>query len=179
VIKTVRPSLADVLLPLVLVLGSKYISVFAINIIFNLDWVFSFSVSQVFTLPFVHYVNLTDLVLVNSISSIVMTVVLTVGYALALYRFQYFHENFIEPKVAASLHSKRRDYLIFSEVRAHTQITVWFTLAGLVFLLTLLEFLAGNVVLFALSANFIIVILLGSATVSDMHKKGSKKATNK
>ena len=177
--KTTRPSFADVLLPLVLVLGSKYISVFIINLVLSLEWVFSFSVSQVFTLPFVQYANLADLMLVNSISSTFMIMVLTIGYSVALYRFQYFHENFVEPKVAASLHSKKREYLIFSEVRAHTQITVWFILACSTFLVTLLEFLAGNIVLFVLSLNFIIVVLLGSATVFDMHKKGARKVKHK
>lgn len=108
-----------------------------------------------------------------------MIIVLTIGYSVALYRFQYFHENFIEPKVSASLHSERREYLIFSEARAHTQITVWFTLACVTFLFTLLEFLAGNIVLFVLSVNFIIVALLGSATVFDMHKKGARKVKRK
>ena len=174
-IKTARPPLADILLPLVLVLGSKYISVFIINIVLNLEWVFSFSMSQIFTLPFFRYSNLEDLVLVNSISSLFMIMVLTIGYIGALYRFQFFHENFIEPKVSARLHSKKMEYLIFSETRAHTQITVWFTLACTTFLLTLLEFLAGNIVLFVLSLNLVIVTLLLSATVFDMHKKSLRR----
>lgn len=174
-IKTAYPSFADILLPLVLVLGAKYISVFIINIVLNLEWVFSFSVSQIFTLPFFQYSDLADLVLVNSISSLFMIMVLTIGYTVALYRFQFFHEDFIEPKVSANLHSQKTEYLIFKEARAHIQITVWFILACIIFLISLLEFLAGSMVLFVLSVNFVIVAILLSATVFDLHQKKSRK----
>ncbi len=163
--------LLEAILPIVLVFGAKYISVFVVALLFSLVWSLSFSASQVFTLPFVQFSSPTDLLLVNSVSSLFMTLVLAIGYTAALYRFQYFHENFIEPKVAARVHTGKMEYLIFKETQAHSQITVWFALSWIVFLLILLEFLANSVVLVVLVANFIITLLLGSAVILDMHKK--------
>ena len=172
-LKTARFSLVEAILPVVLVFGAKYISVFVIALLLSLEWAVGFSLSQIFTLPFIQFSNSADLLLVNSVSSLFMTMILTVGYAAALYRFQYFHENFIEPKVAARVHARNMEYLIFKETQAHSQITVWFILSWIVFLLILLEFLAGSAVLFVLVANFIITLLLGSAIVFDMHKKAT------
>lgn len=172
-------TLERTILPIVLVLGSKYIIVFLLNIIFSYSWKFSFSTSQIFSLPFVQYYNTQNLIMVNSISSFFMTLVLATGFAWTFYRFQFFHENFVEPKVSARLHSNKMESLILKEVSAHSQMTVWFSLAWFTFILILLEFLAGTVTLFVLSTNFIIVLLLSSATIMDMHKKGARKVKRK
>ncbi len=111
----------------------------------------------------------------NSLSSFIMTLVMAVGFTFVIFRFQYYHEGYIEPKVASRLHTKKMDRLIISEVRSHNQITVWFTLAWLIFLLTLLEFLAGSLVLFVLVINFTIVCMLSVVVVFDMYKKGTTK----
>jgi hypothetical protein len=168
-------ALEAIILPLVLVIGSKYISVFLVNLIFSLNWGFSFSASQIFSLPFLHYPSQKDLVLANSLSSFVMVLVLAVGFTFVLFRFQHYHEGYIEPKVASRLHAKKMERLIVSEVISHNQITVWFTLAWLIFLLTLLEFLAGSIVLFVLAVNFTIVCMLSVVVVSDMYKKGAAR----
>ena len=169
--KTKKTLLADFLLPTVLIIGSKYVSVFIFNLVLFLDWRFAFSAYQVFTIPFIQYKNQTDLIMVSSFSTLIMTMVLAVGYSLALYRFQYFHEKFITPKLAARLYSKKKEHLIFQEARAHNQITVWFALAWSTFLVTLLGYLGGTIVLFVVLVNLVIVLLLSSATIFDMHKK--------
>jgi len=166
--KTKKTLLADFLLPTVLIIGSKYVSVFIFNLVLFLDWRFAFSAYQVFTIPFIQYKNQTDLIMVSSFSTLIMTMVLAVGYSLALYRFQYFHEKFITPKLAARLYSKKKEHLIFQEARAHNQITVWFALAWSTFLVTLLGYLGGTIVLFVV---LVIVLLLSSSTIFDMHKK--------
>ena len=168
-------ALEETIFPLVLVIGSKYISVFLVNLLFSLNWDFSFSASQIFSLPFIQYSSQEDLVAANSLSSFIMTLVMAVGFTFVIFRFQYYHEGYIEPKVASRLHTKKMDRLIISEVRSHNQITVWFTLAWLIFLLTLLEFLAGSLVLFVLVINFTIVCMLSVVVVFDMYKKGTTK----
>lgn len=170
------PRLMDALiLPVSLVFGSKYIGVFIINLVLSFEWSFSFSASQVFSLPFVHYKSLDELLIANSLSSLIMILVLAVGFTWVFFRFQIFHENFILPKISARLHSKKMEYLIVGEVQAHNQITVWFTLAWLVFLLTLLEFLAGSVVLFVLVVSLTLTLFLSATTLYDMNKKALVK----
>ena len=100
-----------------------------------------------------------------------MTLVLAVGFTFVIFRFQHYHEWYIEPKLASRLHAKKMEHLILNEVRSHNQITAWFTLAWLVFLLTLLEFLAGSLVLFVLTINFTIVFMLSVVVIFDMYKK--------
>lgn len=163
--------LDESILPLFLVFGGKYISALFINLVFSYDWGFSFSVSQVFSLPFVHYSNFGDLLVANSISSFFMSLVLVVGFSWVIFRFQHFHENHISPKIAANLHSQKMEYLIIDEVEFDHQITVWFSLAWLIFILVLLEFLAGNIALFVLSINTATVLFLSVVTIFNLYKK--------
>ena len=79
------------ILPFVVVLGSKYFSVLVINLVLFINWEFNLSIFQVFSLPFIQYSSDGDLMLVNSISSLVMSLVLAFGFTLILFRFQFFH----------------------------------------------------------------------------------------
>lgn len=167
--------LVEAILPIVLVVGTKYISVFVINYLLSYSWEFSFSASQVFSLPFIQYSSSNDLLIANSISSLVMIMVLGIGFSFVFFRFQHFHEKFISPKIAANLHVSKIESIIFSEVDAHNQLTVWFTLSWIVFLTALLEFLAGSIVLVVLIIELTVVLFLSLVTLSDMHKKASFK----
>ena len=109
-------------LPFVLVIGAKYLSALVINLILVINWEPSFSTFQIFSLPFIHYSSGADLLLVNSISSLIMSLVLAVGFTFILFRFQFFHEDFIPPKVASRLHSKKLDRFMISEGQAHNQL---------------------------------------------------------
>lgn len=159
------------ILPIFLVIGTKYISAFVFNLTLSLSWTFNFSDSQIFTLPFIQYSNLEDLIVANSLSSFIMSLVLAIGFIWTIFRFQHFHEYHIPPKVASSLHSRRMEFLIMEEADAHHQITVWFSLAWLIFIVVLLEFLAGSVVLFVLTTTFTIVFFLSAVAIFDVHKK--------
>ncbi len=161
------------ILPIFLVIGGKYISALFINLIFSFDWRLSTSSSQVFSLPFVQYSNLENLIVANSASSLFMSLVLAVGFTWVIFRFQHFHENYVTPKIASNLHSQKMEYLIIDEVRSHHQITIWFSLAWFTFLLVLLEFLAGSIALFVLITNLTIVLFLSVVILFDMHKKAA------
>ena len=161
------------ILPFVVVLGSKYFSVLVINLVLFINWEFNLSIFQVFSLPFIQYSSDGDLMLVNSISSLVMSLVLAFGFTLILFRFQFFHEDFISPKVASVLHSKKLSRLIVNKSQSHNQLTNWCILAWATFLIILLEFIGGTVSLIVLVINLTMVSLLSVVLIFDMLRKGS------
>lgn len=161
------------ILPLAVVLGSKYLSALVINLALSLSWEFGFSAYQIFSLPFIQYSSNENLMLVNSISSLVMSLVLAIGFTLILFRFQFFHEDFIPPNIASVLHSKKLDRLIINKSQSHNQLTSWFTLAWVTFLVILLEFIGGTVNLIVLSTNLTMVSLISVVLIFDMLRKGA------
>ncbi len=161
------------ILPFVVVLGSKYLSALVINLVLSLRWELSFSAYQIFSLPLIQYPSNEDLMLVNSISSLVMSLVLAFGFTLVLFRFQFFHEDFIPPKNASILHSKKMDGLIISKSQSHNQLTTWFILAWVTFLVILLEFIGGSVSLIVLVFNLTMVSLISVVLIFDMLRKGA------
>ena len=144
-----------------------------INLVLSLRWELSFSAYQIFSLPFIQYSSNEDLMLVNSISSLVMSLVLAFGFTLILFRFQFFHEDFIPPKIASILHSKKMDRLIINKSQSHNQLTTWFILAWVTFVVILLEFIGGSVSLIVLIFNLTMVSLINIVLIFDMLRKGA------
>jgi len=163
------------ILPLFILLGTKYISIFIINLLFSFNWKFSFSFYQVFFLPFIHYSDKRQLLVANSLSSLFMVLVLAIGFTWIIFRFQYFHEHHIKPKTASNLHLRKMENLILSDAEVHYQLIIWFSLAWFVFIFILLEFLGGSVILPVLSLNLTVVLFLSLVIMSDMYKKDYSK----
>ena len=163
------------ILPFLILLGTKYISIFIINLLFSFSWKFGFSFYQVFFLPFIYYSDKRQLIVANSLSSLFVVLVLAIGFTWIIFRFQNFHEHHIKPKTASILHQKKMENLILSDAEFHRQLIVWFSLAWFVFIFILLEFLSGSVILPVLSLNLTVVLFLSLVIISDMFKKDYSK----
>ncbi len=165
--------LDEFILPAVVVVGTKYISVFLVAAIFSYSWKPGFHLFQIFSIPFVEFANQQSLIVVNSISSLVTSLVLAAGFTWVFFRMQYFHEDFLPPKVSSKLYQKKMEFLIISDREAAHQVTAWFLIGAGVFLLNLLGFLAGNLVLFVLVISTSTTFFLSTLTILDMTRKGS------
>ena len=163
------------ILPLFILLGTKYISIFIINLLFSFSWKFGFSFYQVFSLPLIHYSDKRELLAANSLSSLFMILVAAVGFTWIIFRYQHFHEHHVKPKTAANLHLRKMENLILNDSEFHRQLIVWFSLAWFVFIFILLEFLGGSVILPVLSLNLTIVLFLSLVIISDMYKRDYSK----
>ncbi|MEX0617273.1 MAG: hypothetical protein WD231_05775 [Candidatus Woykebacteria bacterium] len=156
--------------PIVLVFGTKYIAVLAINLVFDFHWDMGFSSQQVFSLPFINYSNAADLVFTNTLSSFLMVIVLALGFTFILLRFQNFTKNRVKPKVASRLSKKSMEYLLIDEEEAFHQVLAWYVLSWVVFLLVLGEFLASSVSPIVLSFSLTVVFVLTVLSTIEAHK---------
>lgn len=177
----------ELILPFVLLAATRYFSIFIVH------WLFSVQLSvgskfDLLSLPLVSFKDPRDLPSVNSFSWLVTFVALAFFFGFILFRNLHFHENWIEPKVAARLHKKNLEFLITEAREALHQGASWsvITLISIIFVST--EFLNREVstaifgLAYAIGALLIIPFALevvkDSLLNHEVEKKNDRKKPN-
>ena len=166
--------LDEAILPVFLVFGSKLLGIFVLSLLLGFSW--RFSNQGGYLPPFIGYYDFTQGVVANSLSSIVMLLVLAAGFTWVLFRDQHLREDKIHPKVSAYLHRAQMEGFIATNHEMSHQLLVWFSLSWLVLILVFIEYLIGLVVLLVLSLATTFTTLL---TIMILLEERREKAFNK
>ena len=169
-------SLDKIILPLVLLIGARYLGVF----LYALINPFQFSFSRNFdllSLPFVKG-GQEGLLGANSFSWIFTAAVLALAFGFIAFRNLYLHEDLLHPKQATHLHRSKMDHLIVNYQDAFHQGISWWVVALISLSLALADYLSGTAstvafgVIISVSASLLALLLLG---ISKGYKLDSKK----
>ncbi|MCH7541177.1 hypothetical protein IH981_00135 [Patescibacteria group bacterium] len=170
-------SLDKIILPLVLLIGARYLGFFLYGLMSSFQFTFSRNFDLA-SLPFIKYVGESDLLTANSFSWIFTAAVLAFSFGFIAFRNLYLHEDLLHPKQATHLHRSRMDHFIVSSHDAFHQGISWWVVALISLSLALADYLSGAAstiafgVIISVSASLLALLLLG---ISKGYKLDSKK----
>jgi hypothetical protein len=159
----------EAILPAFLVVGAKIGGVLLVTKIFNLD--FALVRSSFFNLPLVGYYNSSSLTVVNTVSSVAMVLMITLGLGWVLIKAHHFHASHIHPKVAAKLNQKGLESLIQDSFEIYHQALVWLALLWFTFFLSLIQFYYGVFDLWAILTLLAAGIILSTIFIWDIKRE--------
>jgi len=135
--------LDELILPLVIVAVSRYLSIFIAALVLP----FSFSLSLAggyHSLWFIDFPNKTQAAQANLISWLFVTTVLAAYFGFVVFRSLHFSHEQLHPKHAQKLHSSNMEFLIINQEEAFHQIVSWLVIDLLIFTFLFFDFLNGG-----------------------------------
>ena len=159
-------SIDEVILPLVLLLGSRYFGVF----LYALIAPFQFTVSSNFdlaSLPFIKCGGSSNLIAANSFSWGLTAAVLGLTFGFIAFRNLYLHEDWLHPKQATYLHRNKMNHFIVNSREAFHQGISWGVVVLISMLLSVADFVTGVMsalafgTITATNASLLALLLLG------------------
>lgn len=167
----------ELVLPFFILLAARYLGIFIASFLLPVGFTVSFKASLI-SAPFIQFASETHLLLANSIAWIFTGIVLAVVFGYVAHRILHFHEDWLHPKQAATLHDRKLDHLIINSHEALHQGVAWAVAAGAVLIATTREFIAGDLstiafgVIISIAATLLILFVFA---VLEDHKLDGKK----
>ena len=169
-------SIDEVILPLVLLLGSRYFGVFLYALITPFQFTFS-STFDLASLPFIRCGGSSNLIAANSFSWGLTAAVLGLTFGFIAFRNLYLHEDWLHPKQATHLHKNRMDHLIVGSKEAFHQGISWGLVVAIAMLLSFADLVTGFLstlvfgTIVSVSASVLALLLLGISRDSKLEGK--------
>jgi len=127
----------ELILPVVVLVAARYLGVFVAQLGFSVNFSLG-TVTDSFTLPFIHFAGPMGQFIANSLSWTFVTIVMAAYFGLVLFRSLHFHKDYLHPKHAKYVHNKRLEFLLIGKEDSFYQTLVWFGLSlAFIFLATL------------------------------------------
>lgn len=137
--KTLVKLIDEAIVPALIIVAAKAFGVFFVARVFGLPFEIK-TKTQILPLPTVSFDSLTDYVIANSYSNLIMFLMVVAGLIWVLVKAHHFHASHISPKLAARLTQLRLSGLISQTLDVYHQALVW--LLFLWFTVALLGFYA-------------------------------------
>ncbi|OGY24103.1 MAG: hypothetical protein A2172_00990 [Candidatus Woykebacteria bacterium RBG_13_40_15] len=139
----------ELILPLVIIVMTRYLSVFLAALLAPLN--FSIGVSSSFhTLLFLSFSDKNQAVLANFISWMAVATVLAMYFGFVLFRGLHTASEQLHPKYAQDLHKRNLDFLVIDQNETRHQTIGWLAIVVLVSCLMLYDFLSVGLPAFSL-----------------------------
>ncbi len=155
------------ILPAVILVASKILSLIVLNRKFNLSW-------QLGTNGIVYSLK-QDFVFANSYSSLFMYFSIMVGLFLVIIRASKWHSTHITPSLAAKLHEKKLDFLVSDNLSVYSKAAVWLSYSWLstflMFIQSYNHLLFSWIAYVALVVSFIVTVFV----IVDLEKEFNAK----
>ncbi len=132
----------EAILPVVIVIAAKIASIFVLTYLFSIPWTFQAD-EATFGFYFINFKKLSDVYFVVSLSDLVVSLTVAIGFLWVLFRGNYFGEDKIHPITASRLHKKGQESLIVSRNETYHQALIWLSLSWFTFFLVLDNVLSG------------------------------------
>lgn len=157
----------EAILPAVLVIGGKVISLAALVWFLGLSWQFSTTT----LIPTVSFDNPVDLLLVNSYSNLVMFVVIAAGLFWVLFRAHVLHDTHISPSLTLKLLTWDLTAFLTSSFDVFHQAVVWFAFLWLVLLSLGLHVVLGITYFWVFVIALVFSLLLTWLLIEDIERE--------
>jgi hypothetical protein len=169
-------SLDEVILPFVLLFWARYLGIFLAGLTNPIEFLIRFKIDYL-SLPFIQFPQTSDYIIANSISWVLTSGVLAITFGFIAFRNLHLHEDWLHPKEARSLHSKKIEHFLTNAYEALHQNISWlvatlvaFSLAVADFWFGLLSSLAFGIII-AVTASLIILFALSLEQDSKLESK--------
>lgn len=163
--RTVLKFLDELVLPVLVLISARYISIFITSSWLSAQYVFNWDSTDYLSLPFISFPDSMEGLLLNSLSWLFVVFVISVYLGLILFRAFYFHEALLHPTQAQRIHRKNLQFLVIDSREANYHLFVWLALILLISGLIAGDFLQGRVSSVAfgyLSTNLIVFTILAA-----------------
>ncbi|MCH7542004.1 hypothetical protein IH981_04500 [Patescibacteria group bacterium] len=119
----------SIILPVTFVVAFRYLGVFLASFFFQIQFSLS-KVGDFSTLPFIQFSDSSSRFLGNSISWILVALVLAFYFGFVVFRSFHLHEDHLHPKHAQEIYSKNLEFLIINARDSLHQTMAWSILAA-------------------------------------------------
>jgi hypothetical protein len=136
------------ILPIVLVLGSKFVTVFLLTIFFGFAWSFDNEVKN--RLLIFSFEKFTDLVIISTVSDSIAVLTACTGLAWVIFRSSTFRKDKIHPVVEVKIRQKAQESLILEKEDSQHETTVWLVISWFLLFFVLNNVLVGITSFFVL-----------------------------
>jgi hypothetical protein len=147
----------EAVLPVVVIFGSKLLGLFFANNAFNLGGVFN-SYDFSLTTPFFFYPSPTAARIASDFSTLVVYLVIALGFGWVVFRAHHFHLSHLHPTVAKRVFLHEKDFLLVNSYEIYHQAAIWLSLSSLFLINTFQEYLLKEVSLFVFSFAWVVVM---------------------
>ncbi|MCL5412010.1 MAG: hypothetical protein M1150_04765 [Patescibacteria group bacterium] len=159
----------EAILPAFLVVGAKIGGVLIVTKLFALD--FTLTQSSFFSIPLIGYSSSDSLTVVNTVSSILTTMMVMLGLGWVLIKAHHFHASHIHPKLATKLAQNGLENLIQDSFEIYHQALVWLSLLWFTFFLSVTQFYYGVLAAWAVIAILAFGLILSLIFILDVKKE--------
>ncbi len=156
----------EVILPIVLVVGVKFLSVLLLTIILGFSWSFDSEVKN--RLLIFSFQRFSELTTVSNISDIAAVLTSCIGFSWVVFRATYFRKDRIHPAAEVLLRQNSREALLFSKEESLHQVTVWLVISWFLLFFVLNNVLVGITSFFVLGLGIGINIALTAAFYKEL-----------
>lgn len=157
----------EAILPAVLLIGSKIVSLAALVWFWGLPWQFS-STSPI---PTVSFENPKDLLLTNSYSNLFMFAVIVLGLSWILFRAHLLHDTHILPSLTLKLLSWDLTGFLVSSFDVFHQAVVWFAFLWLSLLSIGLQVVLGVTYFWIFAVALLVTLFLSWLLIEDVERE--------
>lgn len=157
----------EAILPAVLVVFAKLVSLAALIRIFNYPW--ELKTTAVF--PSLQMGTHQQLLVVNSYSNLVTLVVIAAGLVWILAKAYHFHDTHVAPTMTLKLLSWNLTGLLSTSHEIYHQAVIWLSYLWLIFLLMVVHTVVGLQFVWLTAAVFAAVIFLTWLFVHDVERE--------
>ncbi len=157
----------ETIIPAVLVVVTKVISMWLVTVVFGIDWQLSLSVTS----RGIEFASREGLLMVNSYSNLIVVLVLGIGLVWLLAQAYHFHETHISPSFTLRLLSLNLTRLITSSVEIYHKALVWLSYLWLVVVVSLVHTLLDISYGWVTGVSFAIAAFLTWLFVNDLERE--------
>lgn len=157
----------ETILPAVLVVAVKIISMWVLTVAFGIEWQLSLSA----TASGIEFANHQGLILVNSYSNLMVVVVLTFQLIWVLAKAYHFHETHISPSFTLKLLSLNLTRLISTSVEVYHKALVWLSYLWLVVLLSFVHAAMGLAYGWVVAVSFAVALFVSWLFINDIERE--------
>ncbi len=164
-------------LPLFLLIFAKFSSIFVISFLTGSVWNLGARFSGV-NLLFINFDSVNSAALISNLSDLIVMLVCSVGFAWTLYRFQHLTVDNLHPKHVAQSFEGKSGYFLTSSSEIFIEATVWFSLATVSLIFTILDYFSGLTGLSIVGFSLAITLGLSYALFRESKRLGPLSVEN-
>ena len=158
----------EAILPVALIVGTKFISIFILTIILGFSWSFDSEIKN--RLLIFSFDRFSDLTVVSNVSDIAAVLVGCFGFSWTIFRSQNFRKDAVHPATEVNLRQKSQENLILSKEEGFHQVSVWAIASWFLLFFVLNNVLVGITSFFVLGLGIGVNLALTLAFYKDLVK---------
>lgn len=158
----------EAILPIALIVGTKFLSIFILTIILGFSWSFDSEIKN--RLLIFSFDKFSDLTVVSNVSDMAAVFVSCFGFAWIIFRSRNFRKDLVHPATEVKLRQKNQENLILSKEEGLHQESVWLVASWFLMFFILNNVLVGITSFFVLGLGIGVNLALTIAFYKDLLK---------